>query len=201
MYPETDVPPVVVAPEYVASLTLPELFDERAARFEEEYGLNHEFATLMAKSPYYHLFEEAVRDLSLPSALVVRTLEMIPRELAGEGVPVSRLTEVRLKEALILVAGGVAKEGIPQLLESMAKNPHLSAPEAAEAAGLAGVGEGDVEAVVAAIVAEKEAFVRERGEAALAPLMGLVMKELRGKADGALVSSALKREIRRILGE
>jgi glutamyl-tRNA(Gln) amidotransferase subunit E len=31
--------------------------------------------------------------------------------------------------------------------------------------------------------------------------MGLAMKELRGKADGALVSAVLKREIDRILAE
>jgi Glu-tRNA(Gln) amidotransferase subunit E-like FAD-binding protein len=31
--------------------------------------------------------------------------------------------------------------------------------------------------------------------------MGLVMKELRGRADGAVVSAILKREIRNILGE
>jgi len=132
----------------------------------------------------------------------VRTLEMIPRELEGDAVPISGLTEARFMDLLALVAGGgVAKEGIPKLLESMAKNPDLSASQAAKAAGLTGVGEGDVEAVVARIVAEKEAFVRERGVAALAPLMGLVMKELRGKADGALVSSALRREIDRILGQ
>ncbi|UEC41886.1 MAG: Glutamyl-tRNA(Gln) amidotransferase subunit E [Methanothrix sp.] len=202
MYPETDVPPVVVAPERISSLVLPELFDERAARYEGGYGLNHEFATLMAMSPYSHLFEEAVRDLSLPPALVVRTLEMIPRELEGDGVPISGLTEARFMDLLSLVAGGgVAKEGIPKLLESMAKNPDLSASQAAKAAGLAGVGEGGVEAVVARIVADKEAFVRERGEAALGPLMGLVMKELRGRADGALVSSALRREIDRILAQ
>ena len=202
MYPETDVPPVVVSPEDVASLLLPELFDERAARYEGEYGLNREFATLMAQSPYNRLFEEAVRDLSLPPALVVRTLEMIPRELEGVGVPVSRLPESRLKEALALVAGRrVAKEGIPKLLEAMAMNPGLSASEAASATGLSGVGEGDVEAVVAAIVAGREEFVRERGEAALGPLMGLVMKELRGKADGALISAALRREIERLLAD
>ena len=202
MYPETDVPPVVVSPEDVASLLLPELFDERAARYEGEYGLNREFATLMAQSPYNRLFEEAVRDLSLPPALVVRTLEMIPRELEGVGVPVSRLPESRLKEALALVAGRrVAKEGIPKLLEAMAMNPGLSASEAASATGLSGVGEGDVEAVVAAIVAGREEFVRERGEAALGPLMGLVMKELRGKADGALISAALRREIDRLLAD
>lgn len=200
MYPETDVPPVVVAPEYVASLALPELFDRKAVRLEEEYGLNREFAGLMASSPSCQLFEEAVRSLSLQPALVVRTLEMIPRELAREGVPISNLTEDRFMEALSLIAGeGLAKEGIPKLLEAMAVRPDLSAAEAARAAGLLGVGQGEVEAVVAAIVADREEFVRERGEAALGPLMGLVMKELRGKADGALVSSALRREIDRLL--
>ena len=58
-----------------------------------------------------------------------------------------------------------------------------------------------MEAVVAAIVAGREEFVRERGEAALGPLMGLVMKELRGKADGALISAALRREIERLLAD
>jgi glutamyl-tRNA(Gln) amidotransferase subunit E len=202
MYPETDVPPVVVTSDRVDSLELPELFDQKAARFQEEYGLNREFAGLIASSPSYQLFEDAVRDLSLPPALVVRTLEMIPRELARVGTPISNLTEERYLDALSLVADGrMAKEGIPQLLETMAKNPEHSAAHAAEAAGLAGVDEGGVEEVVARIVAEKEAFVRERGEAALGPLMGLAMKELRGKADGALVSSVLKREIDRILAE
>lgn len=202
MYPETDVPPVVVAPEYVASIKLPELLDERAARFEEEYGLNKEFAGLIASSPSYQLFEDAVRGLPLPPALVVRALEMIPRELAREGITISNLTEGRFMEALSLVAGeGVAKEGIPQLLVTMATNPGFSASEAAKAAGLSGVDQGGVEEVVAGIVAEKEAFVRERGEAALGPLMGLVMKELRGKADGALVSAALRREIDRLLAD
>ncbi|MDD5768819.1 MAG: Glu-tRNA(Gln) amidotransferase subunit GatE, partial [Methanothrix sp.] len=78
MYPETDVPPVVVTSDYVDSLELPELFEERAARFSEEYGLNREFAGLIASSPNYQLFEDTVRDLSLPPALVVRTLAMIP---------------------------------------------------------------------------------------------------------------------------
>ena len=96
----------------------------------------------------------------------------------------------------------MAKEGIPQLLETMAKNPELSAAQAAKAAGLLGVDQGGVEEVVARIVAEKEAFVRVRGEeAALGPMMGLVMKELRGKADGALVSAALKRAIHRTLSD
>ena len=47
----------------------------------------------------------------------------------------------------------------------------------------------------------KADLVRSKGERAAAPLMGLVMKELRGKADGAMVSAILKKEIQNILNE
>jgi glutamyl-tRNA(Gln) amidotransferase subunit E len=69
------------------------------------------------------------------------------------------------------------------------------------AAGMAGVDEADVEKAVLAIVAEKVDLVRSKGERAIAPLMGLVMKELRGKADGGMVSAILKKEIQNILNE
>ena len=54
---------------------------------------------------------------------------------------------------------------------------------------------------VQAIVASKADLVRSKGERAVAPLMGLVMLELRGKADGAIVSAILKKEIQNILNE
>ncbi|HMK15671.1 MAG TPA: GatB/YqeY domain-containing protein, partial [Methanomicrobiales archaeon] len=40
-------------------------------------------------------------------------------------------------------------------------------------------------------------FVREKKMAALGPLMGVVMEEVRGKVDGKVVSEALKRELAR----
>ena len=77
----------------------------------------------------------------------------------------------------------------------------MTADEAAGAAGLAGVDEADVEKAVKAIVAAKTDMVRSKGERAVGPLMGLVMKELRGKADGGVVSAILKKEIQNILGQ
>ncbi|MFZ3147992.1 MAG: Glu-tRNA(Gln) amidotransferase GatDE subunit E, partial [Methanothrix sp.] len=73
--------------------------------------------------------------------------------------------------------------------------------EAAASAGLAGVDDVEVEKAVRAIVASKVDLVRSKGERAAAPLMGLVMKELRGKADGGIVSAILKKEIQNILNE
>jgi glutamyl-tRNA(Gln) amidotransferase subunit E len=50
------------------------------------------------------------------------------------------------------------------------------------------------------IVREREGFIRERGEGALGPLMGIVMKELRGKVDGKVISEVLAERIKQLLG-
>jgi len=200
MYPETDVPPVLVTREMLDSLSLPELFTDRAARFQEEYGLNPELARLMAASPNFQLFEELVKRYNLPSAVVVRTLETTTQELAHDGVPVGNLTDDHFTACLALLSQGkLAKEGIPDLLRVMAASPDMEAAAAMQQADLSGVDQSEVETVVKSVVAQKEKLVRERQERAIGPLMGLVMKELRGKADGALVSETLRREIQKLL--
>jgi glutamyl-tRNA(Gln) amidotransferase subunit E len=201
MYPETDVPSVVITEEMLDSLVLPELFAARAERFVRQYGLSAEQARVMAASPSYPLFEEIVRELSVSPSVAVRALETVPIELAREGVPVASLTERHFRESLLLVSQGkIAKEGLSDLLRALAAHPEMSAEQAAAAAGLAGLARDDVQRVVQAVVAERADLVRSRGERAVGPLMGLVMKELRGRADGSLVSALLKKEIEKMLG-
>jgi len=155
----------------------------------------------MAASPQYQLFEEVLRTFSLAPALVVRTLEATPREQAREGVPVADLSDRHYLDCFALVSGKkVAKEGLPELLKAMAENPQASAEDAARMAGLVGADQDRVESLISRVVVERADFVREHGERAQGPLMGVVMKELRGKADGALVSTILKREIEKITG-
>jgi Glu-tRNA(Gln) amidotransferase subunit E-like FAD-binding protein len=57
----------------------------------------------------------------------------------------------------------------------------------------------EVRAVICAAITEREAFVREQGMRAVGPLMGVVMKELRGRADGKVISELLKEEVGRIV--
>ncbi len=200
MYPETDVPSVTITEEMLGRLALPELFDQRAKRFQTEYGLNSEQARVMASSPNYQLFEEIMADQNISASVVVRALETIPIELAREGVPVSNLTDRHYQDSLALVSSNqMAKEGLVDLLRALALHPATPAAEAAQGAGLAGVDELGVASVVRSVVMAKADLVRAKGEKAAAPLMGLVMKELRGKADGAVVSAMLKKEIQNIL--
>jgi glutamyl-tRNA(Gln) amidotransferase subunit E len=193
MYPETDVPPVVITEEMLDKLRLPELFVERAQRFERQYGLSSELARIMAASPNYQQFEDIMAEFQVPSSIVVRALETIPIELARENVPISNLADQHFRDCFALIAQGqLAKEGIVDLLRALAKHPNWSAAEAMKATGLAGIDEAGVEKAVKIILANKIDLVRSKGERAAGPLMGLVMKELRGKADGAIVSAILK---------
>jgi glutamyl-tRNA(Gln) amidotransferase subunit E len=202
MYPETDVPPVVITEKMLDELKLPELFAERAQRFERQYGLSAELASLMAASPNYQQFEEILAEFQVPSSIVVRALETIPIELARENVPISNLADRHYRDCFALITKGhLAKEGLVDLLRALAKHPNWSATEAMRSTGLTGVDESGVEKTVKTIVANKVDLVRSKGERAAGPLMGLVMKELRGKADGAVVSAILKKEIQNILNE
>jgi glutamyl-tRNA(Gln) amidotransferase subunit E len=54
---------------------------------------------------------------------------------------------------------------------------------------------------VKSVVSENRAMVSERGERAAGPLMGEAMKRLRGRADGRLVSEAVRDEIRKLLAQ
>ncbi len=202
MYPETDVPSVVITKEMLDTLVLPELFVERAERFERQYGLNSELSKVIASSPNYQLFEDILKNYQVSPSILIRALETIPIELVRDGVPVSNLTDRHYTESIALVyESKIAKEGLTELLRYLAEHPDTGAAEAAGKAGIIGMDSVGVESVIHDIVASKADLIRSKGDRSIGPLMGLVMKELRGKADGALVSAILKKEIQNIQNE
>ena len=71
--------------------------------------------------------------------------------------------------------------------------------ERAERLGLKPAESASIEAVVLAIIAERADFIAERGMAAMGPLMGVVMAEAGGAADGKVVSELLKQAIAKFL--
>ena len=53
----------------------------------------------------------------------------------------------------------------------------------------------NLESIIHRIIADRSEFVEQKGRAALGPLMGVVMKEVRGSVDGKIVSELLKKGI------
>jgi glutamyl-tRNA(Gln) amidotransferase subunit E len=135
----------------------------------------------------------------IPS-FVAHVLMDVTTNLERDGVHIENLTHDHYKDSISLVTNGsVAKEGIYDLLKILAEHPAMTAKEAAMQLNFVSMSGTEVENAVRAIVASKADLVRSKGERAAAPLMGLVMKELRGKADGGMVSAILKKEIQKML--
>jgi glutamyl-tRNA(Gln) amidotransferase subunit E len=59
--------------------------------------------------------------------------------------------------------------------------------------------ERELQAIVDDVVQSRLEFVKEKGVGAVGPLMGVVMKKVRGKADGKLVNQVLRENILSVL--
>ncbi|WP_266076332.1 Glu-tRNA(Gln) amidotransferase subunit GatE [Haladaptatus caseinilyticus] len=192
MYPETDVPPVDLDPTEVET---PELLTEKVERYQSEFSLGAGLAEQVAYGRRMPLFERAVETDADPT-FVAGLLESTVTELRREDVPVENLDDDHFLGVVELVTDGeLAKEGVNDVLTLLAENPDLSPEDAVEEAGLAGVGEAEVREAVVTVVERNEEQVEEEGMAAFSGLMGECMGQLRGKADGDLVSQVLREEI------
>jgi glutamyl-tRNA(Gln) amidotransferase subunit E len=194
MYPETDVPPVDPDPSEVA---VPELLTEKTERYQREHGLDAGLAEQVAYGRRFTLFESAV-EAGVDPTLAANTLESTLTELRRDDVAVDRLTDEHLLNLLGLVDDGdLAKEGIGDVLTVLADDPSLTADEAVEEAGLAGVGDEEVREAVVGVVERNADQIDEEGMGAFSALMGEAMGALRGKADGGQVSDVLREEIQK----
>jgi len=192
MYPETDVPPVELDPSDVET---PELLTAKVERYQREYDLDAGLAEQVAYGRRMPLFEDAV-GAGVDATFAAGVLEGTLTELRRDDVPVEHLTDDHLRAVLLLVEDGeLAKEGVDQVLATLAENPELTAEEAVEEAGLSGVSEDEVREAVVEVVERNADQVESEGMGAFSALMGECMGALRGKADGEIVSDVLREEI------
>ena len=196
MYPETDVLPVTIDEARWNAVAVPELLTLRTERYAKEYGIDRNYAARLASSDRLPLFERAVADGIKPK-LAAFSILSTATELRREGVDVQNLPD----DAYLCIwhaveSGRAAKEAIPDLLRSVASGHTVDAAIAQLAPS---VSRDELEAVIKKIVADRAEFVTRKQKAALGPLMGVVMKEVRGSVDGKVVSEILKKEIDRVL--
>lgn len=201
MYPETDVPPVLISEERIRSIELPELIGERKARYMKQFSLNEELANQIARSGNFVIFDRIMQQVpgANPNS-VVRVLETIMYELEKEGAAVNKITEDHLRQLFMLQSEGkIPNEAIGNILKAIAVKPELTVDKAAQSLGIGGVEKGELEIAVDKLIEEKKEFIKGKGMNSVGPLMGLIMKDLRGKVSGEEVSRLLKEKISKIL--
>ena len=203
MYPETDVVPVPITSERLERIRgfLPEMPEEKLSSLRREFNLNRKLAVQLLDSDYLDLFESICRETEVTASVVAVTLTETLKSLRREGVEIEALSEKTLREIFIsLHRGLMVKESIPDVLSWLADNPEATALDAIKALGLELLSQEELWEIIRDKVMEREDLARRMGLKAIGPLMGVVMREVRGRARAGEVRSLVERALRELLG-
>ena len=204
MYPETDVPDVVIRADRLSALMklVPESWEETVSRYERRYSLSEDLAVKLLDSEFLGVFEGLASQLKLEPSLVASMLVDLPVRLTREGIPYGALDQDTIAEVLRAIdSGAVAKEAAPEVLRSIGRGESKSVNEAVKKLGLASIDAGRLSEIIESTVRNNRALIQAKGEGAFSPLMGEVMAQARGKVDGRLVSRLLKERLASIIGD
>jgi aspartyl-tRNA(Asn)/glutamyl-tRNA(Gln) amidotransferase subunit B len=204
-FPDPDLPPLVIAPEWVARVkaAMPELPRAMAARFERDDGLPAHDAAMMTQSLAFARCYEATRDAGAPAKLVANWLMgEVSKRLNTEGrtIDAIALTPVSLA-ALIgrVVDGTVSNNGARQVFEALWAGEATDVDAVIAAMGLKQMNDSAaLEAIVDAVLATNEKSVAEYRagkDKAFNALVGQVMKASRGLANPAQAGELLKKKL------
>lgn len=201
MYPETDIPEIVITREIIDSISrkVPVPWAETVKTVSSKYNIKEDTALRLFDEGKIELFSEIVESTGLPGPYVASVIVDTVAWALREGAEESRITDSLLRETLsMLSASRITKEAVPEILLKVGKGEASSPEQAADLLGIRPMPEEEVEKVVERIVRERINLITERGDKAFSALMGEVMKETRGRAKGENVALILKKKIEEI---
>jgi glutamyl-tRNA(Gln) amidotransferase subunit E len=198
MYPETDIPPIRITEEYLRELEkrLPELPEQKFQRLIRDYGLNQKLARQVMDSEQAELFEEIAKETRVSPTTIAVFLTETMKALKREGVPVEKISENQIKEIFkSLSIGEITKEALQDIAAWLAKHEGQSIKDAIESLSLKTVSKDELEKIIDKIIAQNKDFVEKEGVRAFGQIMGMVMREVRGRADAELVGILIKKRL------
>jgi aspartyl-tRNA(Asn)/glutamyl-tRNA(Gln) amidotransferase subunit B len=202
-FPEPDLVPVAVTEEMIAAArdALPELPAARAARYERELGLTEDSARMLAhRVELGEYFERALAANSVDAQALAHwvTGELVAR--VGESDPADSKVAPESLAALVgmvrdkAVTQGTAKDVLDRLLQEGGDPAAI-----VEAEGLGALGGGDdLSSIVAAAIeanADAAEKVRAGNPKAIGAIVGHVMRETQGRADGGEVNRLIREQL------
>ncbi|HUR89257.1 MAG TPA: Asp-tRNA(Asn)/Glu-tRNA(Gln) amidotransferase subunit GatB [Ramlibacter sp.] len=204
-FPDPDLPPLVVANEWVERVKsqMAELPRAMAARFVADYGLPEYDATTMTSSKAMAAyFEEAAKASKQPKLASNWVMGEVSRKLNAEDLPIERspVTAATLASLIGRISDGtVSNNAAKQVFEAVWSGEGSDVDRIIEARGLKQMNDtGALEKIVDDVIAANADNVTQYKagkDKAFNALVGQVMKASKGKANPQQASDLLKKKI------
>jgi aspartyl-tRNA(Asn)/glutamyl-tRNA(Gln) amidotransferase subunit B len=204
-FPDPDLPPLVIAPEWVERVRgeMPELPAVMAARFESDDGLPAYDASMMTQSLATARYYEAAKAAGATPKLVANwVMGEISKRLnaAGGEIDVAPVGPELLAKLIGRISDGtISNNAAKQVFEALWTGDAKDVDAVIEAKGLKQVSDtGAIEAILDEVLAANPKSVdeyRAGKDKAFNALVGQAMKATKGKANPALVNELLKKKL------
>ena len=198
MYPETDIPSISVMPEEVklARENIPKSWDESIAEIQQKYDLNSQLSEQIFDSEYMDLFEKICENKKNSPNFVASILCSSITNLERQRLDATLLKSEHIIESFELLASGkIPKESLEIIFESIMSGKSENVSIAMQSTDISSMDEAELNKILDKTIQNNMDLVKERGEYAVVTLMGIVMKEVRGKASGKMVNDLLRKKV------
>ncbi len=204
-FPDPDLPPLVIAPEWVERVRaeMPELPRLMAARFQTDYGLPAYDATAMTQSKAFAVyFEEAAKSCAQPKLVANWLMGEVSRRLNanGDDIATSPIGPALLAKLISRISDGtLSNNGAKQVFDALWTNEGHDVDTLIDTMGLKQMSDtGELDAILDAVLAANPKSVEEfraGKDKAFNALVGQAMKASQGKANPAQLNALLKKKL------
>jgi glutamyl-tRNA(Gln) amidotransferase subunit E len=201
MYPETDIPSISVIPEEIklAVENIPKSWDESIVEIQQKYDLNFQLSEQIFDSEYMELFEKICKNKKNSPNFVASILCSSITNLERQGLDAALLKPEHIIESFELLASGkIPKESLEIIFESIMSGKSENVSMAMQSTDISSMDEDELNEILDVIIQKNMELVRKLGKNAVTTLMGIAMKEVRGKASGKIVNDLLRKKIQNI---
>ena len=198
MYPETDIPSISVMPEEVklAKDNIPKSWDESIAEIQQKYDLNLQLSEQIFDSEYLELFEKICQNEKNSPNFVASILCSSITNMGRQGLDVTLLKPEHIIESFELLASSkIPKESLEIIFENIMSGKSENVSMAMQSADVSSMDKDKLNEILDKIIQNNIDLVKKLGDKAITTLMGLAMKEVRGKASGKMVNDLLRKKI------
>ena len=182
IYPETDLPIILITNEQIDKIKIPELIKDKSERLESEYSLSNELANALIKENKSDLFQDyANKYKNLTHGLIAHILVEIPKEISAK-FDINAYVDDKTFESIIesLNSGKISRNSIIDIILDFVKNKKLDLEKYAV------IDTKDLEKEIVSVIEQNKGLP-------FGALMGIIMSKFKNKVDGKTASEIIKK--------
>ena len=195
LYPDTDSKAIMNTVEEIDAIraNLPKYPWDVIIDYSKTYDTEPRMIKELIFSGKLELFEKLVEIYSDNPSIILSTLLETSIALKRDGKEIDNINNEDYKEIFTeLKNNNISKEAIEDIMIMKSEHPELTLKQIKQKLDIKSVSIEELTKIISKIIDNNNNLIRERGMKAIGPLMGDVMKQVRGKIDGAIVSDKLK---------